>query len=235
MDKAGDLNTKGKPSEIWKRSGIATECYIGPGISSKFWAFRALGFSIEPASMNRGQLYETHSKVTWTTHKTKLIEGLMKERSAVADGIGQRCTWLLARDQEKHLHESGVLLTTLCTGVLVAKAHIKLQLTVSATLPTSNCESRFMSPHWSHALTNHTGQVGLALLIGQVEIMWLFSCGYRGTTGGDPERTVKRLSLLMLYALFSGMCLFRPASSITLPLSTEFMIALLPFPGPIPF
>lgn len=96
MGKAGDLNTKGKPSEIWKRSGIATrlstECYIGPGISSKFWAFTALWFFIEPANMNRGQLYETHSKVTWTTHKTKLIEVLMKERSAVADGIGQNCT-----------------------------------------------------------------------------------------------------------------------------------------------
>lgn len=227
MDKAGDLNTKGKPSEIWKRSGIATECYIGPGISSKFWAFTALGFSIEPASMNRGQLYETHSKVTWTTHKTKLIEGLMKERSAVADSIGQRCTWLLARDQET---------SSWIWGAAYYSLHwCQTALTVSAILPTSNCESRFMNPHWSHALTNHTGQVGLALLIGQVEIMWLFSCGYRGTTGGDPERTVKRLSLLMLYALFPGMCLFRPASSITLPLSTEFMTALLPFPGPIPF
>lgn len=214
---------------------LSIECYIGPGISSKFWAFTALWFFIEPANMNRGQLYETHFKVTWTTHKTKLIEGLMKERNAVANGTGQNCTWLLARDQET---------SSWIWGAAYCSLHWCPCGESSYNKTAANCLSN--SPHFQ--LWIQIYEPSLVTCINQSQwpgglgssdwSSWnhvTFSCGCRGTTGGDPERTVKRLSLLMSMLCFQGCaCSDLPPPSHCL-LSTEFMTALLPFPDPTHF
>lgn len=185
--------------------------------------------------MNRGQLYETHSKVTWTTHKTKLIEGFMKERNAVANGIGQNCTWLLARDQETSSWIWGAAYCSLHWCPCGESSYNKTAANCLSNSPHFQLWIQIYEPSLVTCINQSHWPGGLGSSDWSSWNHVTFSCGCRGTTGGDPERTVKRLSLLMLYALFPGMCLFIPASSITLPPVYRIYDSTSSFPRPHSF